>query len=74
MKVYKVKVKYKGYDGYGYGYKRQATRTYKFESIEEAKSFTPSPISVVEGHGVSSTLFPYGTPEIFEVETKITKL
>lgn len=66
MKVYKVKVKYKGYDGYGYGTIERATRTYKFYSIEEAKSFIPTPIEKVSGHGVYSTLYPINT-EIFEV-------
>lgn len=73
MKVYKVKVKYQGHDGYGYGLKRSATRMYKFESLEEAKSFVPSPIEVVEGHGVFSILNPVGT-EMFEVETIKKKL
>lgn len=73
MKVYKVKVKYKGYDGYGYGTIERATRTYQFDSVEEAKSFVPTPMEKVAGHGVYSTLHPIST-EIFEVETTTTKL
>lgn len=73
MKVYKVKVKYKGYDGYGYGTIERATRTFQFDSVEEAKSFVPTPMEKVAGHGVYSTLYPINT-EIFEVETTTTKL
>lgn len=56
--IYKVKVEYKGTDGYGYGLTRHATRVFKFDSHDEAEAFNPTPIEVVEGHGVYSTLFP----------------
>lgn len=73
MKFYKVKVKYEGHDGYGYGTIVRETRTYKFASIEEAKSFVPSFIGKVASHGVYSTLYPIST-EIFEVEITTNKL
>lgn len=73
MKIYKVKIKYEGTDGYGYGIKRTATRTFKFKSLNEAKSYVPGKISVVEGHGVYTILAPIKV-EIFEIEMNIKRL